>query len=75
MEEAILWICSFGKEGVIEFVPKNDPTVLKMMQIKKDIFQDYNFENFLKILTVNNTIIRQEKITDSGIFLVSFKRN
>ena len=75
LEEAISWICSFGKEGVIEFVPKSDPTVLKMMQIKKDIFRDYNFENFLKILTVNNTIIKQEKITNSGRFLVSFKRN
>ncbi len=48
--EVLEWLISIAPKGLIEFVPKNDQTVKKMLEIKGDIFQDYNEDNFEKYI-------------------------
>ena len=46
MGDFIDWLLSLAKSGVVEFVPKNDETVQKMLTLREDIFHDYTQENF-----------------------------
>ena len=39
---------NFAPRGIIEFVPKEDETIKKMLQLREDIFIDYNENNFRK---------------------------
>ena len=48
LEQVIKWITSLAPAGLIEFVPKSDVTVKKMLELKGDIFPNYNFETFEK---------------------------
>ena len=45
-----IWLTSLAPKGLIEFVPKNDITVKKMLEFKGDIFKEYSVENFEKYL-------------------------
>ncbi len=36
-----------GRAGVVEFVPKEDPMVQRLLQMREDIFPNYSLENFL----------------------------
>ncbi len=74
LKEAINWITSFANQGIIEFVPKEDPTIREMLKIKGDIFPFYNYQNFRKILEKNHFIIDEETISNSGRTLISFKK-
>ena len=74
LEDVIKYIVSLGNRGIIEFVPKNDQTVKVMLAIKGDIFPEYNYENFTKILSKYAIINLEQKISNSGRVLFSFTR-
>jgi hypothetical protein len=58
---------SYCREWLItEFVPKEDLKVKEMLQQKRDIYAEYNPENFEKALKENFTIIKTEKVGRSG---------
>ena len=44
-------LVSLAPTGIIEFVPKEDPTSQFMLSLKGDIFPDYNEDNFKKELS------------------------
>ena len=72
LEESIKWLINFAPRGIIEFVPKEDETIKKMLQLREDIFIDYNENNFRKILEVNAKIIRKNKVSSSGRVLYEY---
>jgi hypothetical protein len=47
-EQLASFFAGICKELIIEFVPKNDPKVIGMLQWRKDIFDDYSEEKFQK---------------------------
>ena len=47
----------------------------KMLTLKGDIFNDYNEENFKKLLKKNSEIISEIQVSDSGRKIFEFKRN
>ena len=61
-------------KGLIEFVPKNDDTVKKMLELKGDIFLDYNVENFEKYVLKFGKIISKNVISESGRTIYEFQR-
>ena len=65
IEDAIKWLTSFAPKGLIEFVPKDYPTVKIMLKLKGDIFPEYNEENFQNILSKHCIIKNITKITSS----------
>ncbi len=73
LSDVIKWIISLAPIGIIEFVPKEDPTVQSMLKLKGDIFPDYNIENFKKLLNQYSKITSEKKISDSGRVLFSFE--
>ena len=72
LEESIKWLINFAPRGIIEFVPKEDETIKKMLQLREDIFIDYNENNFRKNLEVNAKIIRKNKVSSSGRVLYEY---
>lgn len=63
--EVVNWITAFADHGVIEFVPKEDPTIQRMLALREDIFEDYSEASFVRALQVNHKIIRTLRINNT----------
>jgi ribosomal protein L11 methylase PrmA len=59
---------------IIEFVPRSDSQVKKLLATRKDIFQNYTKENFEEALTTHFKIIRAEAIKESDRILYLLER-
>lgn len=73
LEEVIFWIMSLAPNGLIEFVPKNDITIKKMLELKGDIFPNYNQDYFENILSKKSKILSKNLVSQSGRTLYEFK--
>ena len=60
---------------VIEFIPKSDPQVQRMLLYRKDIFPDYDQEKFAESFRLNFEIVQAERVQDSErtLFLMKNK--
>lgn len=74
LDQMIDWLTAIAPRGVIEFVPKTDPTAQIMLQGRQDIFSDYNEQTFSNILARKSKIVRQKKVTDHGRVLFQYQR-
>ncbi len=74
MDDFIDWLLSLARSGVVEFVPKNDETVQKMLTLREDIFYDYTQENFEALLQKSAKIIDQKIISASGRTLYWYQK-
>ena len=72
LEESIKWLVSFAPKGIIEFVPKEDETVKKMLQLREDIFSQYNEDIFKNILGKFTKITSKNVVSSSGRALYEF---
>lgn len=68
------WLCALAPQGVIEFVPKGDPMVQRLLALRKDIFPDYTLENFMALIGRKARIVSSEDITRTGRVLVRYDR-
>ena len=56
------WLTSLGRAGVVEFVPKEDPMVRRLLQMREDIFPNYSLDNFLTELERYALVERIESV-------------
>ena len=68
------WIVSIAPRGVLEFVPKHDTTIQKMLALREDIFPDYDIEHFEAALTSLARVERREQLGEDGRTLFQFSR-
>lgn len=75
LEKIAKYFSSITKGLIIEFVPKNDPNVKKMLTYRQDIFKNYDLENFTGEFKryFNIKISRDIKNTQRKIFLMENK--
>ncbi len=66
LDQVIKWLIKIAPHGLIEFVPKNDETIKKMLTLKGDIFKDYNEQNFKSLILKNAKINSEKLVSDSG---------
>ncbi len=59
---------------IIEFVPKTDSKVKKLLQTREDIFTCYNQENFEKEFDKYFVIKKSKKILNSDRIIYLMKR-
>jgi len=50
---------------IIEFIPKEDPQVQRLLLSRNDIFSEYTHENFIKEFSTYFEIVCQKKVADS----------
>ena len=74
LAEAVLWLLNLAPTGIIEFVPKQDPMVTRMLAIREDIFSDYREDVFLNVIKSEHDIKDQHKFAANGRLLVSYRR-
>ena len=74
LEDVIKWIISFAPSGLIEFVPKEDPTVKIMMNLKGDIFKDYEEKNFETLLSKYTKIENISTVTSTNRKIYEYKK-
>jgi len=74
LNDVVSWLVSLAPTGLIEFVPKEDETIKKMLEFKGDIFPEYTQENFEKYLLKNSKIVSKNKVSISGRTIYEYKR-
>jgi ribosomal protein L11 methylase PrmA len=75
LPQVVDWLVDRAPVGVIEFVPKDDPTVKTMLALREDIFDDYSLETFSNRLSQRARIIDQQTVSGSGRTLFFFDRS
>lgn len=73
--ELVDWLLQVAPKGIIEFVPKTDSTVQKMLALREDIFPNYTEEEFEKSIAGRARIVRKTMISGSGRVLFQFDRS
>lgn len=58
-----------GKSVIIEFIPKSDSKVKHLLASRKDIFPDYDLENFEKAMGKYFKLVSKKQITNSHRWL------
>jgi ribosomal protein L11 methylase PrmA len=73
--DAVAWLMSFSRSGLIEYVQKDDPTVLDMLALREDIFDQYTEANFVNAIESRARITSTRRNPDNGRILVVYERN
>jgi ribosomal protein L11 methylase PrmA len=68
------YFADLGKYLIIEFVPKSDSQVKRLLASRVDIFPDYNLEGFKRAFKHYYELLEEQKVPDSERTLVLFKR-
>jgi ribosomal protein L11 methylase PrmA len=69
------WVVDLADCGVVEFVPKDDPTVQRMLSIRKDIFDQYSQAEFESELSKRAAIEKREVVSSSGRTLYVYAKS
>lgn len=73
--ELLDWLVDLAPYGVIEFVPKTDPMVRKLLALRADIFEDYTWDFFTDRIARKAQIDRVLHVGQHGRTLVSYSRH
>lgn len=74
LDQVVEWIVDVAPAGIIEFVPKDDPTIVKMLALREDIFTGYTKDAFEQALSRVARIVSSDQVSSSGRVLYSFER-
>ena len=75
LDMALDWLIAMAPTGVIEFPPKSDPMVQRLLSQREDIFPNYEEANFLVLLNQRARIIRSKHLSEGGRLLVWYDRS
>jgi ribosomal protein L11 methylase PrmA len=75
IESFIRWLTSISCKGLVEFIPKTDNMIKIMLNLKGDIFPDYNEDNFINIMKKYVKIIKIQEIGNTGRKVIEFDGN
>lgn len=75
LAELIDWLINIAPQGVIEFIPKDDSTIVKMLSLREDIFSEYHQDYFELLLLKKAKIIKQQCISAEGRTLYWYEKN
>ena len=74
LADAVDWLVALAPAGIIEFVPKADPMVQRLLALREDIFPDYTPERFVQLVQQRAAVTRQETVTHEGRLLIEYRR-
>jgi hypothetical protein len=63
-----------GRRLIAEFVPKEDPQVIRMLTTRRDVFVDYSLEAFRSALSAHFGVVREEAIPGTRRTLLALER-
>ncbi|MEL7040532.1 MAG: class I SAM-dependent methyltransferase [Pseudomonadota bacterium] len=74
VNRAVANIVNTAKTGIIEWIPKTDPMVTRLLTNREDIFVDYNEDAFQAALHQNGALVQQTERLANGRVLYGFIR-
>lgn len=74
LEEVVAWLVGLAPHGVIEFVPKSDPMVQRLLRLREDIFDHYTEQAFLGHLRSQARVVRGVTVSQTDRKLFWFSR-
>jgi ribosomal protein L11 methylase PrmA len=74
LDWVVEWITGLSPRGLIEFVPKDDPTIRKMLAFREDVFPDYSESAFENALGKRMRICHVETISRTGRKIYSYEK-
>jgi len=74
LDWAVEWITGLSRCGLIEFVPKDDPTTCNMLAFREDIFPDYSESAFENALRKRARICNAETISRTGRKIYAYEK-
>jgi ribosomal protein L11 methylase PrmA len=72
--DVLSWLLAMAPQGVLEFVPKEDPMVQRLLQLRDDLFADYDQDSFESYLQAHARIVKSSVVSSSGRTLYWFDR-
>lgn len=75
LPEVIRTMMATAPAGVIEFVPKDDPTVKTMLALREDIFPLYSREEFVRAVKENGEVVQSQVVSETGRELFHYRRS
>jgi SAM-dependent methyltransferase len=66
LDALVRWIARLGRTAVIEWVPKDDPQVARLLVSRPDVFSRYTREDFVAACTAVGRISRVVRVPDSA---------
>jgi ribosomal protein L11 methylase PrmA len=75
LKQVIAWMTGIAPRGLIEFVPRDDPTVQRMLALRDTRFEDYSESVFRSLLSADARIVREDRVSATGRTLFWFERN
>ena len=73
VEQVVEWLLRLAPEGVVEFVGKEDETVIEMCALREDIFDNYTYQYFIGCLERKAKVIAKEEVPNSDRVLVHYR--
>ena len=73
-DQLLDWIVDLAPAGIIEFVPKSDPMVQRLLHSREDIFSTYDEGFFLAHLSRRCSIVKTVSLAPNGRRLAWFQR-
>ena len=68
------WIMAMAPTGILEFPPKNDPMVQRLLENREDIFPEYSEQNFLFQIQQRASVVKCLHLSQGGRLLVWYDR-
>jgi ribosomal protein L11 methylase PrmA len=75
LDQLLEVLVGLAPHGVVEFVPKSDPQVRRLLALREDVFRDYSEATFASLLAARGRIVRQQTITSTGRRLFWYERD
>ena len=65
LEDLFAWLAELAQTVVIEWIPKEDPMVQRLLASREDVFDDYHTEGFERAAARYFSVTRAEQVKDS----------
>lgn len=75
LAQVINWLHSLKANIIIEFVDRNDEMVVQLLNNKNELYEDYNKENFIKLVSKKFKIIDSQSLKDGKRELIFLENN
>jgi ribosomal protein L11 methylase PrmA len=75
LDQLVEWLTELAPTGVVEFVPKSDPMVQRLLAHREDIFDGYDQETFARLLSRHGRIVDAHTVSASGRTLFWYDRS
>jgi hypothetical protein len=74
LAQVVRWLVALAPDGVIEFVPKSDPMVQRLLSLREDIFVDYSEATFVQAIEAHARIEATATVPGTGRRLYRYSR-